>query len=631
MSRISITRFGLAAVAVWAALSVAAPFARATNFVVDQANDPPVGPCTPADCSLRDAVEAADANLVPDAITFSLPTPALIQLAGTPISIDSTEGLTITGPGSGELAISGDSNNNGPDAADSRIFDVAADAALSISRVTLTEGRASGGGAILGAGGSSLSINQSVLVGNRSLTDGGAVSAAGDFTLEASTVSGNSADRGGGISVHGGPALITGSTLFFNSATARGSGLAVDGVATGGSVVVAASSIAENSGSPASWGGGIFVGGAVDGVFAVRDSTISSNGAGGGAGVAFGDFNNDSLVLALGASASLENSTVATNEASVLGGGLYLSAYSGGAGPRVDLSSTIVGDNLAAGSGQDLDSAGAGSGGTVQASLSLIEAPGDAPISSGPQGENILGLDPELNALTANGGPTLTHLPDEDSPVIDQGASGAGASTDQRGRQRPVDQIGVLNAAGGDGADIGAVEVGPLPPSLGRCRGEEVTIVALPGGTPTRGTPGRDVILGTGDDDELRGLGGADLICAGGGRDLVQAGGGDDTVLGSGGADRLFGQGGSDVVIGGSGDDRVGGSGGADRLFGLAGDDRLAGGGGSDGLYGHAGADELRGGKAADDLFGGPGRDRLFGGPKRDFLRGGPGRDSETQ
>ena len=631
MSQLSFSRAGLAAVAVLAVFAFAAPGARAANLVVSEPGDPAVGPCNPGACSLRDAVEAADANTEADVITFAIATPALTRLAGTAINVDSADGITITGPGSGGLTITGDSNDNGPDAADSRIFSLGPGAVLSMSGVTLTEGRAAGGGAVLGAAGSALSISQSVLLGNRSLTDGGAVSTAGALILGDSTVSGNSADRGGGVSVIGGPAVIARSTVFFNTAAARGSGIAIDGVASGASVVVSASTIAENSGAAGAWGGGIFVSGALDGQLAIRDSTISGNAAAGGAGVSFGDFNPDSLIIAVGGSASLENSTVASNDAVVFGGGLYLSGYSGGGGPRVDLNSSIVGNNLAAGAGEDLDSAGVASG-SVQASLSLVEAPGDALITNGPQGGNLLGVDPGLNALATNGGPTATHLPNQDSPVIDRGASRPGIATDQRGRMRPVDQIGILNASGGDGTDIGAVEIGPLPPpSLGFCRGEEVTILVTVGGGETLGTPGRDVILGTGDADEIRGLGGRDLICAAGGRDLVQAGGGDDTVLGSGGADRLFGEGGSDVMIGGDGKDRIGGSGGADRLFGLAGDDRLGGGGGPDGLYGHGGADELLGGGASDDLFGGPGRDRLVGGPRRDYLRGGPGRDAEIQ
>jgi Ca2+-binding RTX toxin-like protein len=426
-------------------------------------------------------------------------------------------------------------------------------------------------------------------------------------------------------------ASILDTSIAFNSATSRGAGISLGSLAQADSVTITRTTIAHNAGGPGSWGGGIYAGGVIDGQLAVRDSTISTNEAGGGAGISIGDFNLDSLVIGAHGSIAVQNSTVASNNAGGSGGGLYLAEYSGGGGPRIDLLSTIVADNLATGAPEDLDSAGVASGGTVRASFTLVEAPGDAPISIGPGGQNIFGVDPRLGSLQANGGPTATHLPDDDSPVIDRGLSRPGDLTDQRILARPVDNPGVVNAPGGDGADIGAVEIENLPGSLGLCRGEEVTLLAGAPGSTTVGTPGRDVVLGTEGADTIQTLGGSDLICGAGGDDVVHAGPGSDTALGSGGNDHLFGQSGSDVLIGGSGRDQLGGSAGADRLFGLKGDDHLAGGGGPDGLYGHAGRDVLLGGGASDDAFGGPGKDRLKGGPGRDHLRGGPGRDVEIQ
>jgi hypothetical protein len=63
-----------------------------------------------------------------------------------------------------------------------------------------------------------------------------------------------------------------------------------------------------------------------------------------------------------------------------------------------------------------------------------------------------------LGPLGANGGPTPTHELLPGSIAIDAGES-SGASTDQRGETRPCDLAAVANAAGGDGADIGAFEV----------------------------------------------------------------------------------------------------------------------------------------------------------------------------
>ncbi len=67
----------------------------------------------------------------------------------------------------------------------------------------------------------------------------------------------------------------------------------------------------------------------------------------------------------------------------------------------------------------------------------------------------------QLGPLANNGGPTQTYLPLVGSPAIDKGSFISGITTDQRGQARPFDFSNVANAAGGDGSDIGAVEVQP--------------------------------------------------------------------------------------------------------------------------------------------------------------------------
>jgi hypothetical protein len=54
-------------------------------------------------------------------------------------------------------------------------------------------------------------------------------------------------------------------------------------------------------------------------------------------------------------------------------------------------------------------------------------------------------------------------LPLSGSPAIDRG-HGDGLTTDQRGCLRPVDKPGITNVPGGDGSDIGAVEVQSAEP-----------------------------------------------------------------------------------------------------------------------------------------------------------------------
>ncbi|MFL6247133.1 MAG: Ig-like domain-containing protein, partial [Thermoanaerobaculia bacterium] len=62
-----------------------------------------------------------------------------------------------------------------------------------------------------------------------------------------------------------------------------------------------------------------------------------------------------------------------------------------------------------------------------------------------------------LGPLASNGGPTQTRALLPGSIALDQGHS-SGASVDQRGLTRPCDNAGIVNAAGGDGGDVGAFE-----------------------------------------------------------------------------------------------------------------------------------------------------------------------------
>ena len=77
-----------------------------------------------------------------------------------------------------------------------------------------------------------------------------------------------------------------------------------------------------------------------------------------------------------------------------------------------------------------------------------------------------LNTDPMLGPLQDNGGPTFTHPLLTGSPAIDAGKNFAVGTTDQRGAGfvRTFDDASTANANGGDGTDIGAIEV-QGPPS----------------------------------------------------------------------------------------------------------------------------------------------------------------------
>jgi hypothetical protein len=69
-------------------------------------------------------------------------------------------------------------------------------------------------------------------------------------------------------------------------------------------------------------------------------------------------------------------------------------------------------------------------------------------------------VNPQLGALQNNGGTTPTHRPAFFSPGHDKGDNTIlPATTDQRGFSRTVNWANVTDALGGDGTDIGAVEL----------------------------------------------------------------------------------------------------------------------------------------------------------------------------
>jgi hypothetical protein len=572
----------MAAGALGAAALMTAP-AHAATWEVANTDDSGAG-------SLRQAILDANGNGNADTITFAPGLSGVIALTSGALSITENQDLTITGPGRDVLAISGDAN--GDDVGDSRIFNIGTPGGntVAISGLTLTRGFVSGGngGAINDSGGAALAISDSAITNSTSDQNGGGIYAGGDLTLSASTISGNVAVNGGGVSANsvnkynnssvdsivdttishnqatgtasyngGGGIYQQGSTLTLarstisgNTATSSGGGLlanpkyglTVDGasvkgnaaahgggmalrsgsssyapvrvtestvsgnqgtygaglevayVAPGNPVTIARSTISGNDGGANSWGGGILFNGGVGGAARLVDSTVSGNTATAGAGISLGS-DNDYPLLAnysgrVNGTIDFDNSTIAGNTATAHGGGIYLSQYDSGS-PAVkksgsaSITSTIVAGNTAAGTGQDLDRVDTSTAGGFDGAFSLVQAPGDAPLT---QQAMLIGIDPQLGSLGDHGGPTATMLPGGTSPVIDQGRSPAKLKVDQRKLDRLVDS-GLANAAGGDGTDIGAVElpadqvVLPPPPA------KATFAVTVRGTSITPGTP----------------------------------------------------------------------------------------------------------------------------------------------
>jgi Ca2+-binding RTX toxin-like protein len=277
------------------------------------------------------------------------------------------------------------------------------------------------------------------------------------------------------------------------------------------------------------------------------------------------------------------NSTIAGNSTRGPGGAIYLDE-----GGPVIISSSIVADNTATDGDLGVDESNSTNG--FEVGFSLIEGTnGNGVVVETPAGSNLLGIDPLLGPLQANGGPTQTRLPALTSPVVDAGVSN-GLGTDQRGLARVADLELVSNRAGSDATDMGAVEI---------------QAAACGGSTGALKIDGSDA------DDSLAGTDGPDSISGLGGNDSISAAAGNDCVDGGAGADRARGNGGRDQVRGAAGKDKLSGGGGKDKVVGAGGKDRLSGGGGKDKLKGGPGKDKIKTGGGRDKINCGSGRDKV--------------------
>jgi hypothetical protein len=279
--------------------------------------------------------------------------------------------------------------------------------------------------------------------------NGGGIGNVGTLTIIDSTVSDNQTGNGGAGRPGGGGGVPGG-------AGGSGGGISNGGTATLVNTTVSGNRTGNGATDPFTntipgRGAGIYHGGAQ---MTISNSTVSGNET----GTQFVGGPNDGItggggIYVRSGQMTISNSTITANKATIYGGGIYRysDSYSSG---TVTLRSTIVAGN-SSGSGPDIF-------GTVQSDgYNLISAQSASNISPNPgAGPDFQGA-PELDPLADNGGPTLTHLPRGNSPVIDRGKNFSASSTDQRGVgfARLVDQPDGLYPNAADATDIGAVEL----------------------------------------------------------------------------------------------------------------------------------------------------------------------------
>jgi len=418
-----------------------------------------------ATCTLVDAITAANTDTPvggcvagSGADMIELTTNVSLSVANNTTNNYSFNGLPVIAT---DITIKGNDFviERSPSAAAFRLFHVLPSGTLTLNDLTLRNGRVtwheSFGGAIESHG--TVVLTNSTLSDNFAEMSGGAIHhhGPGALVLVNSTVSGNfsgcpghvdigAQGTGGGITISGGVASLTNSTVSGNTASSyRG----------------CCDNVFDCTGSCDPWGrgGGVAVG---SGSLSVTNSTISGNLAnllGGGASIRSG-------------SLSVTNSTISDNLAS-RGGGFEVRDYNA----NVSLANTIVAGNSvfeAPWSG-DVNCDGGGCAAVVDFGNNFsdndIFGPGVAEI--------IPGVDFDTT-LADNGGPTLTHALLPGSVAIDA-AGDCGLETDQRGFLR------------WDGAcDSGAFEYGATAPDADQDGVlDEVDMcldTAIPESVPTR-------------------------------------------------------------------------------------------------------------------------------------------------
>ncbi|HXQ62350.1 MAG TPA: choice-of-anchor Q domain-containing protein [Acidimicrobiales bacterium] len=457
-----------------APLSVAmAPgMAAAATRTVTNCNDSGTG-------SLRKAVLDAASG---DTVAFALSPPCPIITLTSTISI--TRNLTVDGPGSGVLAVSGN------DAVG--VFSVDPGVSVTLSGLTIEKGSSTRGGGILNDG--ALTVTKSTVSGNSASTGGGGIWSNGSLTVTDSTLADNATGSyGGGIySGSNGTLHVTDSTLSGNTATALdvlypqyayGGGVYAYGTAAVTGTTVSDNGISAIGGGGG--GGGIYVGGTLN----VTDSTVSDNHASILFGIVDGDGGGGILN---GGTLSVTDSTLSDNTTNVDGGGLdnggvlsvadstlsgnSTTAVGGGGGGifndgTLTVTAATLADNSADSAGGGIDNA---FGGSVAAAATIVAgstAGGDCSGTMADTGGNLdddgscgftapsdhpdtpAGLDPA--GLESNGGPTRTIALDPDSAAVGAVDDPSLCSTpDQRGEARTTP------------CDIGAVDLVLIPQTI---------------------------------------------------------------------------------------------------------------------------------------------------------------------
>jgi CSLREA domain-containing protein len=407
------------------------PFALANTYVVTKTTDTNDGACD-ADCSLREAIIAANANPGADIITlppgnYVLTIAGANEDAGATGDLDITDSVTINGAGAASTIVDAGGIVD-------RVFHILG-GTVAFNGITIRNGLPppgdNGAGIFIASG--TLAITGCVISGNTTSNggNGAGIFSEGSFTVDTSTIQGNTTGGGG-----------------------NGGGIYDDN----GALTITASTVAGNSVLPTGDGGGIYNN--ANGMV-LTNVTITANNAFDGGGI----FNNGIIVNAI-------NVTLADNSAGATGGGINNNG-------TVTFTSSILADNIA--------DTGPQCQGVVTDGGTNLQFPGTD------CGASIPSADPLLVPLGDNGGPTQTMALGAGSPAIDAATEICPPvpPVDQRGITRPQGpacDIGAFELVAGGGPTPTPTATPTTGPTLTATPAGAPTATATPAGpTPTRG------------------------------------------------------------------------------------------------------------------------------------------------
>ena len=272
-------------------LAFSSPATAATTFTVDDGGDghdrsTADGVCDaapdgqPAFCTLRAAIEQANALAGEDIVDVEVFDVSLTLADGGAIEIDSD--LVVKGLSADSTTVSQEVNRGFGD----RVFDIAAGTKVTLDALTIRDGEANAannhfGGNIRSSG--ALTIQNSTITGGVGNSAGGVANVGGSLRIERSTLTGNSAPADAGAGGDAGAILnfgtATPATLTIESSTISGNDARLGGGIFSwnnaeNSITIANSTIAFNDSGDRGGGGGLAVN---DGTATVRNTILANN------------------------------------------------------------------------------------------------------------------------------------------------------------------------------------------------------------------------------------------------------------------------------------------------------------------------------------------------------------------